>query len=66
MEGLMPIDFSNAWSSGVKIINETISLLPNLLLAVLIFLRFCFLRLGASLARRAGYNASGDIRESHS
>jgi hypothetical protein len=25
----MPIDFSNAWNTGVKIINETISLLPN-------------------------------------
>jgi small-conductance mechanosensitive channel len=49
----MPIDFSNAWNTGVKIINETISLLPNLLLAILIF--FAFLLLGAagkSLARR--------------
>ena len=49
----MPIDFSNAWNTGVKIINETISLLPNILLAVLIF--FAFLLLGAvgkSLARR--------------
>ena len=51
--GFMPIDFSNAWNTGVKIINETISLLPNILLAVLIF--FAFLLLGAvgkSLARR--------------
>ena len=24
----MPIDFSNAWKAGVKIINEAISLLP--------------------------------------
>ena len=49
----MPIDFSYAWNTGVKIINETISLLPNLLLAVLIF--FAFLLIGAggkSLARR--------------
>src|ERR1700757_1524237 len=49
----MPIDFSNAWNTGVKIINETISLLPNILLALLIF--FAFLLLGAagkSLARR--------------
>src|SRR5246127_3787680 len=48
----MPIDFSNAWNTGVKIINETISLLPNMLLALLIF--FVFLLLGAtgkSLAR---------------
>jgi small conductance mechanosensitive channel len=41
----MPIDFSNAWNTGVKIINETISLLPNILLALLIF--FAFLLLGA-------------------
>lgn len=49
----MPIDFSNAWYTGVKIINETISLLPNILLALLIF--FAFLLFGAagkSLARR--------------
>jgi small conductance mechanosensitive channel len=49
----MPIDFSNAWNTCIKIINEAISLLPNLLLAVLIF--FAFLVLGAggkSLARR--------------
>ena len=25
----MPIDFSNAWKTGVKIINEAISLLPK-------------------------------------
>jgi small conductance mechanosensitive channel len=41
----MPIDFSNAWNTGVKIINETISLLLNILLALLIF--FAFLLLGA-------------------
>jgi len=53
MEGLMPIDFSNAWNSGVKIINETISLLPNLLLAVLIFFAFLLLAAGGkSLAPR--------------
>ncbi len=28
----MPIDFSNAWKTGVKIINEAISLLPFFLL----------------------------------
>ena len=47
----MPIDFSNAWNTGVKIINETISLLSNLLLAVLIFL--AFLALGAGGKARA-------------
>ena len=31
----MAIDFSNAWNPGVKIIDETISLLPNMLLALL-------------------------------
>ena len=49
----MPIDFSNAWNTGVKIINETISLLPNILLALLIFLAFLLLgAVGKSLARR--------------
>src|ERR1700747_1188534 len=53
LEGLMPIDFSNAWNTGVKIINETISLLPNLLLAVLIFFAFLLISAGGkSLARR--------------
>jgi small conductance mechanosensitive channel len=33
----MPIDFSAAWRTGVKIINDSISLLPNLILAVVIF-----------------------------
>jgi small conductance mechanosensitive channel len=49
----MPIDFSNAWKTGVKIVNETIALLPNLVLAIIIFVIFLliasFLR---SLARR--------------
>jgi small conductance mechanosensitive channel len=49
----MPIDFSNAWNTGIKIINETISLLPNLLLALLIFLAFLLLgTAGKALARR--------------
>src|ERR1700747_3841891 len=53
LEGLMPIDFSNAWNTGVNIINETISLLPNLLLAVLIFFAFLLISAGGkSLARR--------------
>ena len=43
-EDFMPIDFSNAWNTGVKIINQTISLLPNILLALLIL--FAFLLLG--------------------
>ena len=33
----MPIDFSIAWKTCIKIINEAISLLPNIVLAVLIF-----------------------------
>lgn len=49
----MPIDFSNVWNAGAKIINETISLLPNLLLAVLIFFAFLLIRAGSkSLPRR--------------
>jgi small conductance mechanosensitive channel len=49
----MPIDFSNAWNTGVRIINQTISLLPNLLLALLIFVAFLLLAAaGKSVARR--------------
>jgi small conductance mechanosensitive channel len=45
----MPIDFSNAWKSGVRIVNGIISLLPNLILAVVIVLVFVFL---ASVSKR--------------
>jgi small conductance mechanosensitive channel len=36
----MPIDLSAAWKAGIKIINDSISLLPNLILAVVIFVIF--------------------------
>jgi multidrug transporter EmrE-like cation transporter len=50
----MPIDFSSAWNTGVKISNETISLLPNILLALLILFAFLLLAAaGKSLARRS-------------
>ena len=39
----MPIDFSAAWKTGIKIINDSISLLPNLILAVVIFVIFLVL-----------------------
>jgi small conductance mechanosensitive channel len=39
----MPIDFSAAWKTGIKIINDSISLLPNLILAVVIFVIFLIL-----------------------
>jgi small-conductance mechanosensitive channel len=42
------IDLSNAWKSGEKILNGAISLLPNMALAVLLFVAFLFL---ASAAR---------------
>jgi small conductance mechanosensitive channel len=49
----MPIDFSGAWKTGIKIIDQSISLLPNLVLAILIFLVFLILAsAGRSLARR--------------
>jgi small conductance mechanosensitive channel len=49
----MPIDFSNAWKTGVKIINEAISLLPNVVLAIVILLFFLLLAAaGKSLARK--------------
>lgn len=39
----MPIDFSAAWNTTVKIVNESISLLPNLALAAVIFTAFLIL-----------------------
>src|SRR5438067_1830717 len=49
----MPIDFSNAWKTGVHIINDAISLLPNLILAFVIFILFLILAAGGkSIARR--------------
>jgi small conductance mechanosensitive channel len=39
----MRIDLSNAWKSGSRIINGVISLLPNILLAIGIFILFLIL-----------------------
>jgi small conductance mechanosensitive channel len=39
----MRINLSNAWNSGVKILNDAISLLPNFALAVVIFIGFLVL-----------------------
>jgi len=44
----MPVDFSIAWKTGAKILNETVSLLPNIILGLLIFILFL---VAASLAR---------------
>jgi small conductance mechanosensitive channel len=47
------IDLSNAWKSGFKIINYAISLLPNIVIAVVIFGLFLILASAAkSLVRR--------------
>jgi len=49
----MPIDFSNAWKTGVKIINQAIALIPNLIIALLIFALFLIAAsLCKSLVRR--------------
>ena len=49
----MPIDLSNAWKSATRIINFVISLLPNILLAVVIFVLFLILATAAkALVRR--------------
>src|ERR1700688_1154764 len=49
----MPIDLSNAWKSGSRIINFVISLLPNIILAVIIFVVFLLLASAAkALVRR--------------
>jgi small conductance mechanosensitive channel len=44
----MPVDFSIAWKTGTKIVNEVISLLPNIVLGLFIFILFL---VAASLAR---------------
>jgi small conductance mechanosensitive channel len=44
----MPIDLSNAWKSGSRIIDSVISLLPNMILAIIIFILFLIV---ASTAR---------------
>jgi small conductance mechanosensitive channel len=47
------IDLSNAWKSGFKIINYAVSLLPNIVIAVVIFGLFLILASAAkSLVRR--------------
>lgn len=39
----MPIDFSTAWKNGSRIIDSVIALLPNLVLAVVVFILFVIL-----------------------
>jgi len=49
----MPIDFSNAWKTGARIINTGIALLPNIILAIVIFVLFLILASASkSLTRR--------------
>ena len=36
----MPIDFSNAWNTGVRLINQSIALIPNFVIACFLFLMF--------------------------
>lgn len=50
-----PVDLSNAWKSGDKILNEAINLLPNLIIACAIFIAFVIVaRVGKSLIERLG------------
>jgi small conductance mechanosensitive channel len=43
MNGPLPIDLSNAWKSGARIINNAIALLPNLVIALVILVGFLVL-----------------------
>jgi small conductance mechanosensitive channel len=53
MSDPVPIDFSNAWKSGARIVNSVISLLPNLVIALFIFVAFVILASAAkSMVRR--------------
>ncbi|MFZ0886059.1 MAG: mechanosensitive ion channel domain-containing protein [Candidatus Acidiferrales bacterium] len=48
-----PIDLSNAWKSGARIINGGIALLPNFVLAIVVFALFLILASASkSLTRR--------------
>lgn len=49
----MSLDFSAAWNTGARIINEAISLIPNAILALVIFAFFLVMAsLSGSLVRR--------------
>ena len=48
----MPVDFSNAWKGGQRIIDSAISLLPNIILGVVIFVVFLLLASAAKSAVR--------------
>ena len=49
----MPVDFSNAWKTGARIINTGIALLPNIILAIIIFVLFLIIASASkSLTRR--------------
>src|SRR5579863_2749362 len=49
----MKVDFSIAWQTATKILNEVISQLPNVILGILILVLFLFVAsLAKSLARR--------------
>lgn len=53
MSGHLPIDFSNAWNSGERILNRAISLLPNLIIAAAIFIMFLVMgSLSKTMVRR--------------
>ena len=53
MSDPVPIDLSGAWKSGARIINNVISLLPNFVIALVIFVAFLILASAAkSMVRR--------------
>jgi small-conductance mechanosensitive channel len=56
----MPIDLSNAWRSGDRILNNAVSRLPNLIIAIVVFIIFTFIASGAkSLVRRIAVRRRG-------
>ncbi|MGB6200565.1 MAG: mechanosensitive ion channel domain-containing protein [Candidatus Acidiferrales bacterium] len=48
----MPVDLSNAWKSGSRILNTAISLVPNIILALVVFILFLFIASTAKAAVR--------------
>ena len=61
----MPIDFSAAWKTGIKIINDSISLLPNLILAVVIFVIFLVLAQQVSPSQDASLIVGASAKALH-
>jgi len=58
----MSVDFSIAWKTGAKILNEIISLLPNIILGMLILILFLIVASLPGLSRAASRCGGSPIK----